>query len=81
MTKQVTEQDFRMPEFIDAKPDDYEFRANDGRLVRKDRWEQGMISIASALGFDLRKGFEIPDVVERARALSKLHSVTGLEKD
>ena len=39
MTREVTEADFRMPEFKDAEPKDYEFRA-DGKIVRKDRWEK-----------------------------------------
>ena len=70
MTKQVTEQDFRMPEFRDANPEDYEFR-KDGVIVRKDRWENGMISIANALGFDIRGGFEIDDVVNHVRAMTE----------
>ena len=42
--RQVTEKDFRAAEFRDADPADYEFR-DDGKLVRKDRWEQGMFEI------------------------------------
>ncbi|MEG0969430.1 MAG: hypothetical protein RSG92_29145, partial [Pseudomonas sp.] len=53
----VTERDFRMPEFRDAKPEDYEFRG-DGKIVRKDRWETGIYSIRYALG-DRRREFEI----------------------
>jgi len=34
MTRTVTERDFRKPEFADADPNDYEFRA-DGAVVRK----------------------------------------------
>lgn len=64
----VTELDFRMPEFRDAKPEDYEFRG-DGKIVRKDRWESGMTSIASALGFSIRGGYEIPHVVQRVQDL------------
>jgi hypothetical protein len=64
----VTEMDFRMPEFRDAKTEDYEFR-DDGKIVRKDRWERGIRSVAFALGFG-RQEWEIEDVVERARELS-----------
>lgn len=62
--RQVTERDFRLPEFADAKVEDYEFRA-DGKLVRKDRWEQGMLKVASALGFSVRD-FEIGAVISVA---------------
>ena len=65
----VSEYDFRMPEFRDAKVEDYEWRS-DGKLVRKDRWETGFRNIASALGFDGREGFEIEDVVAAARELA-----------
>ena len=65
----VSEYDFRMHEFRDAKVEDYEWR-EDGKLVRKDRWENGMRSIAYALGFDAREGFEIEDVVALARELA-----------
>jgi len=56
-----------MPEFRDANPDDYEFRS-DGKIVRKDRWEQGIHSIRCSLG-DNRREFEIADIVEAVRAL------------
>lgn len=67
MARKVTERDFRMPEFMDANPDDYEFRA-DGKIVRKDRWESGIQSIRYALG-DHRREFEIEDIVRAVRAL------------
>ena len=67
MTRRVTEQDFRCPEFRDANPEDYEFRP-DGKIVRKDRWEQGIRSIVSILGLS-RNEFEIEHVVERVRDL------------
>lgn len=41
MRRQVAELDFRLPEFRDAKVEDYEFR-EDGKLVRKDRWESAV---------------------------------------
>jgi hypothetical protein len=64
----VTERDLRMPEFRDAKLDDLEFR-DDGKIVRKDRWERGIHSIRYALG-DNRKEFEVEDIVAAARALA-----------
>lgn len=64
----VTEHDFRMPEFRDAKPEDYEFR-RDGKLVRKDRWEMAVQSVRFLVGIDGRE-FEIEDVLERVRAMA-----------
>lgn len=58
---EVTEKDFRLPEFRDADPKDYEFRG-DGKIVRKDRWETGIHRIVNALGMRVRE-FEIDDVV------------------
>lgn len=71
MTKSraVTEIDFRMPEFRDAKTEDYEFR-DDGQIVRKDRWERGVRSVASAIGFTGRREWEIEDVVQRVREIA-----------
>jgi len=63
----VTERDFRRPEFMDAKPEDYEFRG-DGKIVRKDRWERAVQSIRSIVGINARE-FEIEDVVGAVRAL------------
>ncbi|WP_174524487.1 hypothetical protein [Thauera butanivorans] len=67
MSREVTERDFRMPEFRDADPKDYEFR-RDGKVVRKDRWERGVHSIRYAIGDD-RNEFEIEDIVNAVRAL------------
>ena len=67
--REVTEKDFRMPEYRDAKVEDYEFRA-DGQLVRKDRWEQGIQSIRFLVGINGRE-FEIPDVIDAVRKLAK----------
>ena len=72
MSRAVTEQDFRMPEFRDAKPEDYEFR-DDGKLVRKDRWERGIQSIRELVGLNARS-FEIPEVVEKVRELVAHHA-------
>lgn len=65
MTREVTEMDFRCPEFRNAKVADYEFR-DDGALVRKDRWEMGIRAIVSILEMS-RDDFEISDIVERVR--------------
>lgn len=65
--RQVTELDFRMPEFRNAKVEDYEFRG-DGKLVRKDRWENGIHTIRAIIGHDGRE-FEIDDVVEQVRGV------------
>lgn len=62
----VNERDFRMPEFQDADPKDYEFR-DDGKIVRKDRWENGMRRIASIVGHN---NFEIHDIVNAVRAMA-----------
>jgi len=61
MTRPVTERDFRKYEFYDAKPEDYEFR-EDGKIVRKDRWETAIRSIASLFGM-ARTHFEIDEIV------------------
>jgi hypothetical protein len=68
MEREVTELDFRLPEYRNAKIKDYEWRA-DGKLVRKDRWESGIHSIAEILGLNKREGFEIDDIVEAVRIL------------
>lgn len=67
--KTVTELDFRMPEFYNAKVEDYEFRG-DGKLVRKDRWQQAVHHICSLVGGSTRD-FEIEDVIERIKALQQ----------
>lgn len=65
--RQVTERDFRRPEFMDANPEDYEFRA-DGAVVRKDRWSVGIRKIANiVLRSDAQ--WEIDDVVNAVRRL------------
>lgn len=63
----VTERDLRLPEFRDAKIEDLEFR-EDGKVVRKDRWEKAVHSIRYALG-DRRREFEVEDVVRAVKAL------------
>lgn len=73
MTRKVTEQDFRYPEFRDADPNDYEFRA-DGKIVRKDRWENGIRKIVGIVGMTFSE-FEIEDVVARVRDMEQRLSV------
>ena len=53
-------------EFRDADPADLEWR-EDGSLARRDRWERGIREIASIVGLDPRKDFEIDDVVAAVR--------------
>ena len=65
--REVTERDIRMPEFRDAKLEELEFR-DDGKVVRKDRWETGIRRIRQALG-DRRREFEIADIVAAVEAL------------
>lgn len=66
----VTEADFRQPEYRNAFVDDYEFNS-EGRPVRKDRWQSGMLQIAGAVGLSVRQGFEISQVVEAVEQLTK----------
>lgn len=73
MNRKVTEADFRMPEYKDAKPEDYEFRHDDdNKPVRKDRWERGIKKIASILEFNMRDGIEIEDVVAEVELIKGL---------
>ena len=65
--REVTERDLRRPEFRDADPADLEWR-EDGVLVRRDRWEQGIRQIAGALGMSRQK-FEVADVVAAVKHL------------
>lgn len=71
MSRQVTEADFRRPEYLGADPKDYEFRA-DGVLVRKDRWERGIKEIINILDMDSRE-FEISEVVSRVREIYEFY--------
>ncbi|UOA08590.1 hypothetical protein [Methylobacter sp. S3L5C] len=64
---EVTEIDFRIPEFRNADPKDYEFRS-DGKIVRKDRWEVGIHRVVGALGMDVRE-FEIDDVIYAVKTI------------
>lgn len=66
--REVTERDIRMPEFRDANIEELEFRA-DGKIVRKDRWINGIHAIRYALG-DRRREFEIDEIVAAVRAMA-----------
>ncbi|WP_375184050.1 hypothetical protein [Aquabacterium sp.] len=68
MSREVTEKDLRMPEYRCVEPHELEFR-DDGKIVRKDRWEMGMHQIASLVGFSVRGGYEIPDVIAKVAEL------------
>lgn len=80
----VTEMDFRLPEFRDAKPEDYEFDG-EGKVVRKDRWERAIGSIRFLVGIESRT-YEIDEVVEAVRKLAEEQSgwvdlVSAVEPD
>ena len=75
----VTERDIRMPEFRDAKIEDLEFR-EDGKIVRKDRWETAVHSIRYALG-DRRREFEVTDIVRAVAALVETVEAQGEPDD
>jgi hypothetical protein len=77
MTREVKEVDFRRPEFRDAKPEEYEFR-EDGELVRKDRWERGIRSVAISLRMSTRS-FEIRDVLDTLDRLIEMARKEGIE--
>jgi hypothetical protein len=77
--REVTERDLRIPEFRDAKPEELEFR-EDGKLVRKDRWETALRNVASAIGW-ARREFEVHEVpveVERIRELAEANVHAGV---
>lgn len=65
-SRKVTENDFRQPEFKDKCVDDYEFRA-DEKVVRKDRWETGIRTIAAL--FNVSGEFEINDLIVKVKEL------------
>lgn len=66
MSREVIEEDFRMPEFVGKDPKDYEFRG-DGKIVRKDRWEKGIHKLNEILGY--QREFEIDDLLEKVRVI------------
>lgn len=63
MPRKVTMEDFIIPEFRGKDPEDYEFR-RDGTIVRKDRWEKGIMEIAFRLTNSGRVEFEIDNLVK-----------------
>jgi hypothetical protein len=70
--RKVTERDFRLPEYQDANPEEYEWRA-DGKLVRKDRWERGWHNLIDVLGERQgmsHRNFEIPIIVAAVERLA-----------
>lgn len=69
MPRQATQEDFIRPEFIGCKPDEYEVR-EDGKIVRKDRWQNGVQSIRVLVGIPSRADWEIDDVVDRVMNLA-----------
>lgn len=71
MNRAVTEMDFRRPEFLHAKVEDYELR-DDGKVVRKDRWEMAIRKIASKLKF--KHDWEIAEVLVKVESLVDLES-------
>jgi hypothetical protein len=60
--RKVTEQDFRKDEFKNSNPEHYEFR-HDGRIVRKDRFEDGIQSLKVRLKWPRNKEWEIFDLL------------------
>ncbi len=77
MSNPVTEFDFRAPEFRNARVEDYE-RRRDGKIVRKDRWEEGVRRIAGIVGLSSRSGFEVDDVVEAVADLVRRAAKSGV---
>lgn len=65
--REVKEDDLRKEEFKGKNISDYEFRA-DGNIVRKDRWEEGIMRINSILNSS-RSDFEIDDLVNSIQIL------------
>jgi hypothetical protein len=68
--REVTERDLRMPEFRDARPEELEFR-EDGKLVRKDRWEVALRNVASTIGW-ARREFEVHEVSAEVGRIKEL---------
>lgn len=82
MKIEVTERDFRAPEFKDAKAEDYEFDG-DGKVVRKDRWQRAIEKIRFYVGVQGRT-YEIDHVIGGVFALRYEQAsgidVTGLKE-
>ena len=67
--REVTERDLRDPKYGLGEPHEFEFR-DDGAIVRKDRWERAIRSIAYLVGALDRREFEIADVVKRVEDMA-----------
>ncbi len=82
MSRPVTERDFRLPEFRDASPRDYEFNEH-GELVRKDRWEQALKTAARHLEVDVAQcGVEgVVEAIAKLTQVEKLWFSQGAESD
>jgi hypothetical protein len=72
----ITERDLRDPRFADCEISDLE-RREDGAIVRRDRWERGIRSIAAMVGFTPRQEFEVIEVVDRVAQISTHHVATA----
>lgn len=77
MSREVTERDLRAAEYSDGKPDEYEFR-NDGKIVRKDRFQRGMRDIA-AIVFGCGHDYEIADVIKAIQSLQGVRLGAALD--
>ena len=66
--KKVTENDFRLPQYKDANPDDYEFLI-DGTIARKDRYYTALNTIRHLVGISSRS-YEIEDIIKAVETLS-----------
>lgn len=72
----VREEDFRQPEYKSAKVEDYEFR-QDGKIVRKDRWEVAVHTIRGLLDRSSRD-FEISEVVDAVESMIARQEEMGI---
>lgn len=72
----VTEDDFRLPQYRGANPQDYEFDSS-GVPVRKDRWKTTVFAIAGLLELDSREGFELSDILRKVEELCQASEPGG----
>lgn len=77
MSRDVTEEDLRAPQYREGKAEDYE-RRSDGRIVRKDRFVRGMQDLAAILVGT--RDYEIDDVIAAARQLQGVRMLDVIEK-
>jgi hypothetical protein len=70
------ERDLRAAEYREGKPDEYEFRS-DGKIVRKDRFQNGMRDIA-AIVFGCGYDYEIADVIKAIHSLQGVRLAAAL---